>query len=772
MSFLEGETLRSIIGRGPLSVETACDYALQIAHGMAKAHAKNIVHRDLKPANVMVTSDGIAKIIDFGLAKLVGGMQLTMAGSTVGTLAYMAPEQLRGSEVGPSCDIWALGAIMYEMLAGVPPFRGEFEAALVYSIGNEEPVPIEKLRDDVPPQVSGLIQLLLRKDPAARPGTMDEVVRMLHGDEHFSHFSLGAISTAAPAPAPVESPTSFFRKWWLYGIGLVLWIVVGVFIYTLVSPDSTERVSPGLSKSIAVLPLTLAGEDGDSFPPDAIAMEIRRYLTNYPDVLAVSGWSTQYFSDRSPSDSALFEDLGVNFLVRGRLRVTTAGLVMDLSLISSDRGGPVWERHYAYPKKEIHLLPAAVAADLAETLDLPASAMSAVDTTDRSDVYIWYLQGLHHSSNIDRQSLKLARGYFSNAVHRDSDFVPALLGLANARLQERLQGWDASPGTLTAIEDGCRRVIDLDSANASAHALLGKVRDLAGSRAEGLEHLERALVIDPYNFIALSFLGQLSMIELGDPMKGLAILEKLHRMEPADWMITLSLGVAHAQTNDYQGAIALFRRAAIFDPAHPFPPFSIGYAYEHLSNADSAEWYYRRSIDADPAFSNAITSLAGLLIARGRLGEADSLLEKSGKTVEEDLELLYLHGIVHSMQGKGADARLMFRSGRERARDGLRGRPSDPSLIAYDGLFTVRLGERIDVPGLAERVLGIDSIHEESLLGVVRLFALVRDKPKMLEWFARVKKMNSAEYNGGWLKNAVDFEYFRTDPDLLRLVRE
>jgi len=153
MDYYEGETLKKKIARGPMPVEETIDMAIQVAEGLAKAHGKEIVHRDIKPANVMVTDDGVVKIVDFGLAKLSGKTILTKEGTTLGTVAYMSPEQTRGTDVNHRTDIWALGVILYEMLAGEQPFKGDYEQAIMYSIMNEEPDPIKKVNPAVSPEL-------------------------------------------------------------------------------------------------------------------------------------------------------------------------------------------------------------------------------------------------------------------------------------------------------------------------------------------------------------------------------------------------------------------------------------------------------------------------------------------------------------------------------------------------------------------------------------------------------------------------------------------
>ncbi|MFL6203569.1 MAG: protein kinase domain-containing protein, partial [Thermoanaerobaculia bacterium] len=168
MPCYDGETLRSRIESGPLPVEEALDVALQTARGLAKAHRNGIVHRDLKPANLIVTGDGVVKILDFGLAKLVGSAAISRTGSSLGTPAYMSPEQARGGEVDPRTDLWSLGVVLYEMLAGRRPFRGEREQAVIYAILNERPQPLREVRPDVSGEVERIVDRLLAKDPEDR----------------------------------------------------------------------------------------------------------------------------------------------------------------------------------------------------------------------------------------------------------------------------------------------------------------------------------------------------------------------------------------------------------------------------------------------------------------------------------------------------------------------------------------------------------------------------------------------------------------------------
>jgi tetratricopeptide (TPR) repeat protein len=167
MAYYDGETLKQRLARGALPVDEATDYAAQIAAGLAAAHARGIVHRDVKPGNLMVTADGVVKILDFGLAKLAD-VTLTGTGMTLGTVAYMSPEQTRGDELGARTDLWSLGVVLYELLTGQRPFRGERQGAVIHAIRNDDPQPPSQLREEVSPEVDALVLGLMCKEPGAR----------------------------------------------------------------------------------------------------------------------------------------------------------------------------------------------------------------------------------------------------------------------------------------------------------------------------------------------------------------------------------------------------------------------------------------------------------------------------------------------------------------------------------------------------------------------------------------------------------------------------
>ncbi len=209
MALIEGESLRDKIGGGPLKLDKAIDLAVQIAEGLAAAHGKRVVHRDMKPGNVMVTNEGRAKIMDFGLAKSPGQTRVTRTGTTTGTIAYMSPEQSRGEDVDHRTDIWSFGVMLYEMVTGQRPFRGDYEQAVVHSILNDEPEPITGLRTGVPIELERIVAKAMAKRPGERYQHVDDMMVDLRGltkklEARTEIAPARQVAEESPGPAPGE----------------------------------------------------------------------------------------------------------------------------------------------------------------------------------------------------------------------------------------------------------------------------------------------------------------------------------------------------------------------------------------------------------------------------------------------------------------------------------------------------------------------------------------------------------------------------------------
>ena len=262
MAYVEGQSLRRKIEQGPPKIEEALDLSIQVAEGLHEAHEKGIVHRDIKSANIMVTPKGQAKIMDFGVAKLAGRTRFTQTGMTMGTAAYMSPEQAKGEKVDRRTDIWSLGVVLYEMATGQLPFKGDHEQAVVYSILNEEPEPMTGLRTGVPMELERIVSKALAKDPASRYQHIDEMpVDLKAVKERPGGLSRVSTRSAAVPALPARARRHQIAPWILVGL------LAALVAISLWSPWRARQLpQPFLTRFVIHLPIAegMALEDGSA----------------------------------------------------------------------------------------------------------------------------------------------------------------------------------------------------------------------------------------------------------------------------------------------------------------------------------------------------------------------------------------------------------------------------------------------------------------------------------------------------------------------------
>jgi serine/threonine protein kinase len=308
MTCYEGESLKAKIERGPLKLDEALDIAVQIAQGLAKAHEQKIIHRDIKPANILITKDGLVKIVDFGLAKLAGRTKLTRTGATPGTASYMSPEQLRGGEADHRSDIWALGVVLYEMTTGETPFKGDYEQAVSYSIVNEPSKPIRNLRPEVPAEMERLIEKTLAKDPNERYQKTTELLGALQALKR--RFE----SRAADAG------------------------------------HSDEKSIP----SIAVLPFTNMSPDPENqYFGDGLAEELINALAQIKGVRVAARTSAFRFREEEVDIREIGEKLNVGTVLEGSVRKAGSRLRITAQLINIEDGYHIWSERFDREMRDI-----------------------------------------------------------------------------------------------------------------------------------------------------------------------------------------------------------------------------------------------------------------------------------------------------------------------------------------------------------------------------------------------------------------------------------
>jgi len=425
MELLVGESLADRLRPGPLDIDSLLTYGLQIVDALESAHSKGIVHRDLKPANIFLTSRGQAKILDFGLAKIdlrdiepssataVRMDELTSAGSTVGTVSYMSPEQARGLVTDTRTDLFSLGTVLYQMATGVLPFQGDTSAVVFDAILNRQPTLVTQLNPSLPPELNRLLAQALEKDRELRYQTANDLKTALKrlkrdlesGSQHTAESS-GKRTAAAPA----------LRE-----------------------------------KSIAVLYFeNLSGVKEDEYLRDGITEDITTELSKIKGLKTFSRAMVLAYRDKPVTAGQVGKELGAAYVLAGSLRRAGARLRINAQLVDAATDFPLWSERYDREMKDVFEVQDEIAQKIAAALRITLSpseqqALSARPTEDLQ-AYDLYLRGRNYARRIGRQDLQFALQMYENAVAIDPDFSLAHAGLANVCAQyyyhfERQQQW-------------------------------------------------------------------------------------------------------------------------------------------------------------------------------------------------------------------------------------------------------------------------------------------------------------------------------------------
>ncbi|MDX1582116.1 MAG: protein kinase [Thermoanaerobaculia bacterium] len=412
MELLEGETLTERIKRGPFEPIPLIELGVQLADALESAHAKGIVHRDLKPANIFINSRNQVKILDFGLAKIdlnkseESGMvtavrpeDLTKAGSAIGTVSYMSPEQAKGQPTDARTDIFSLGTVLYQMATGRQPFSGETSAVIFDAILNKEPLPVNQLNPTLPPELSRILGKALEKDRNLRYQTSTDLKTDLMRLKR--DLESGARRSA-------ESSDS--------------------------QPQQHEE------KSVAVLYLeNLSGVKEDEYLRDGVTEDIITELSKIKDLKVFSRPTVLTFRDKQVTPVQIGQQLGAAYVLTGSLRRAGNRLRINAQLVDTHTDFPVWSERYDREMKDVFELQDEIARKIAEALRVTLSpqeqeALAAKPTQDLQ-AYDLYLRGKSYARRLTRQDLEFALQMFENAVSLDSNFALAHAAIANACAQ-------------------------------------------------------------------------------------------------------------------------------------------------------------------------------------------------------------------------------------------------------------------------------------------------------------------------------------------------
>ena len=439
MDFYEGETILEKIERGPLKLAEAIELAIQITEGLNIAHQKKIVHRDLKPANVLVTEQEEAQIVDFGLAKLAGRTMLTKEGTTLGTVAYMSPEQTQGVDVDHRTDIWALGVVLYEMITGKQPFEGDYEQAVMYSIMNEDPEPLTALRTGVPLELERIVNKALKKNPGERYQRLDEMLVDLKAVRHSSAAGKDPSTVKGRALSKSTRKTPLTVGLFL----LIVLVVAGGFFYWRQPPANNPAPSQVSLQRLAVLPfINIRRDPQTDFLGFALADQIIGSLSYLQNILVRPSNSIRRYQDHTLDRQTVGSDLQVDIILTGNYLKEANTIRLNIELVDVDANEILWREPIEVEYENAFALQDIVSEKVIERLKLQFSQderkRMQSDVSQNPLAYEYYLRSLSYPE--EAEGNRLAVSMLHQSIELDSTFAPAWGALGR---QAQLMGyWD------------------------------------------------------------------------------------------------------------------------------------------------------------------------------------------------------------------------------------------------------------------------------------------------------------------------------------------
>jgi eukaryotic-like serine/threonine-protein kinase len=579
MAWYDGETLSEKLRRGPLPAQEAVDIAVQMAQGLEHAHMAGIVHRDIKPANVMVTRDGLVKLLDFGVAKMTG-INLTQAPVVPGTPAYMSPEQVLGRAVDRRSDIWSLGAVLYEMFTGQPPFRGDVGAVL-HSITSRDPAPIAKSRSDLPHQLERIVSKALARDPQDRYGNTRLLVQDLK--------ALRDHTESARGPGHRIFPARLRRRAWAFGAVAMLAVLLAVTAYYWLAGRVERSVA-----SVAVLPFAdLSPRQDQGYFADGMTDALIADLAQIEALHVISRTSAmQYKSVRRPIPE-IARELGVDAVVEGSVLTDGNQVRIGVSLVDGRSDQTLWARKYDRESHSILALQREVALAISREIRVKLAQDDQTYLHQAPSVlpeaYRLYLKGIQLRYKDSPQDWQQAADTLRQATALDPSFAPAYAELA--RVCTLLGGFTHLLTREKAIAEGRQAIanaLQRDPNLSEAHGVKGLFHEILEWDWISAEHaFKRAIELNPGNSQSCYEYGWL-LTRVARFEEALRQFKRAIQQDPRAAITYHSLAHVYLYLGQYEQAIEQFQTALHLDPGYTFARSSLGQAYLLSGRQDKA----------------------------------------------------------------------------------------------------------------------------------------------------------------------------------------
>ena len=641
MGYYEGTTLAKKLELGPLPSGQCVDYAAQIARGLSEAHAHNIVHRDIKPSNLIITSQGVVKIVDFGLALVISQETASQTLGIAGTVAYMSPEQALGRMVDQRSDIWSWGVVLAEMLTGRHAFQRDTLSAVLMAIINDPPAPL----DGIPPELQAIVFRALAKDPAKRYQSCREVLADL---QHVRSAGSAPTQTISPrtvtkllkdASAPSWAVSQRKpRKWPLISAGVLVALAVLAFAFRPLRDRITSLFGGMSQKHIAVLPFDNIGNNpANEVLAEGLMESLTGRLSNL-DVGQQSLWvvpASLVRSRKVTDPSAARATLGANLVVQGSIQREGQDVHLNVNLIDTNTMRQIGSVPIEDRAGDLAAVQDQAVSRLAQLMHINVTPEMLRNTGGHVTpaAYESYVTALGLIQRYDKPgNLDQAIADLDSAVKTDPQFALGFGEQCEAyRLKFRL---DQNSRWIDEALANCQRAAQLDNGLPMVHVTLGRVHADLGKSDLALQEFNSALKLNPRDPDAL--MGVANAYEkMGRISDAENAFLRAAQLRPDYWDGWNSLGVFYHRQKRYQDAITQFKHVIELTPDNANVWSNLGIEYQNLQQFADAENAYKKSISLAPGYAS-YTNLGALYIREGRWADSAAMTEKALQLNDKD----------------------------------------------------------------------------------------------------------------------------------------
>jgi serine/threonine protein kinase/tetratricopeptide (TPR) repeat protein len=661
MEYVEGKTVKEIVEKETPSIKRILDIAIQVCEGLNAAHKKDIVHRDIKSDNIMVSQEGQVKIMDFGLAKLKGATKLTKSGSTLGTAAYMSPEQASGEEVDQRSDIFSFGVVLYELLTGQLPFTGEHTAAIAYSILNDEPQPVARFNNKVSAKLEDIVFKALVKDREERYQHIDDLLADLRREKK----SLEYAKTPVTAP-PAEPPKPVKKKAvpLIIGVLVVLILIVVYFAFLRQKGPTTITGRP----SIAVLYLeNLSENKEDEYFASGMTEDIITQLSKIGGLLVASRSDIEQFQNKAVNLKEVANKLRVNYILEGSVRKYGDKIRISCQLIKASDGFHVWADSYDRQIEDLFAIQADVAKSVAQALKvaLVPAELERIEKkpTQNVQAYNYYLQGREYyfgGGSSTKEGLELSTKMFEKALEADSNFALAHAGLSDCYSSHVMFWVDPKKSWLEKAEKAGLKALALDPNLAEAHRSLSRLYYTEGKTEKAIQEAEEAVKINPNYGEAWRLLGQW-YTNVGQYPKAESALMRALEVKPTEANLFGAFIGLYSAWGKKEKVEEYFNKGLEVQPNNLVIYADMSGYYLSRGELEQTKRMAHKSLNINPQYTGSLFYLTQIFMMSG---EADSVLYNLNELRRQDpnQDLFVELGYVELMRGNKKQAEIYLDS--------------------------------------------------------------------------------------------------------------